>query len=205
MPIPLALLTPLISVLLGYIPDIGRLLAGETGEEVGKVIERAAGSLDPSHVAAALEDPSKASAIIAGIEEIRAKVEIARIEAAVKNVTHARDTTVALAQVKHPSAYLAPAACALIFGLFTFVVVAEVFGHAKEISEATRRLLDYLAIAAASYSIGSSAGSAAKDMFSRATASAAAGDAAQASNNAAEVYGPVAPPSTTRRSLFGRN
>jgi hypothetical protein len=170
----IAALLPLIPLLATIVPQIASWLGGDDAEDVARqvtgVVTAVAGSTDPTAVAAVMADPSRAGQLAADLARIAADREkaardadIAEIAARLQDVANARATTLALAQARSPIAYLAPAACALIFGLFAFVVVAEVFGYGTGVSEATRRLLDYLAIAAAGYSIGSSAGSAVKD------------------------------------------
>lgn len=170
----IAALLPLIPLLAQFVPRIAEWIGGDDAEDVARqvtgVVTAVAGSTDPAVVAAAIADPERGGQLAAELARIsadRAKVEeearTARLAAMLADTANARATTVALAQARSPIAWLAPSACALIFGLFAFVVVAEVFGYGSGMTEATRRLLDYLAIAAAGYAIGSSAGSAAKD------------------------------------------
>lgn len=161
-------------VLARWIPDIVGWLGGDdaeqTADQIVRIVEAATGSTDPHAVAEALQDPRKAEALAVRLAQVSAEREAkreehltARLTAAMADMADARATTVRLAQAGSKIAWLAPAVCTLVFGLFSFVVVAEVFGYGASMTEATRRLLDYLAIAAAGYAIGSSAGSAAKD------------------------------------------
>jgi hypothetical protein len=161
------LLTPLI-------PQLASWLGGDDAEDVarqvGGAITAVAGSLDETAVAAVVADPAQRAELVKSLAQIAADRErireenlTKRVTAALADVAHARETTVKLAQTGSWIAWLAPITCVVIFLLFAFVLIAEVFGHGSGLSEATRRLLDYLAIAAASYSIGSSSGSAAKD------------------------------------------
>lgn len=179
----IAALLPLIPLLAQFVPRIAEWIGGDDAEAVARqvtsVVTSVAGSTDPAVVAAAIADPERGGQLAAELVRIsadRAKVEeearTARLAAMLADTANARSTTVALAQARSPIAWLAPSACALIFGLFAFVVVAEVFGYGAGMTEATRRLLDYLAIAAAGYAIGSSAGSAAKDQRQGAAAAA---------------------------------
>lgn len=170
----LAALLPLVPLLAQVVPQIASWIGGDDAEDVARqvtgVVSAVAGGTDEAAVAAAMADPSQRAALVEQLariaaerERIREEAITSRISAALADTAHARDTTVRLAQARSPIAWLAPTTCALIFALFAFVVVAEVFGYGYAMSEATRRLLDYLAIAAAGYAIGSSAGSAAKD------------------------------------------
>lgn len=181
----LAALLPLIPLLAQVVPHIASWIGGDDAEDVARqvtgVVAAVAGGTDEATVAAAMADPSQRAALVEQLakiaaerERIREEAMTARLQAALADTAHARDTTVRLAQSGSPIAWLAPIVCGVIFGLFSFVVVAETFGYARDISEATRRLLDYLAIAAAGYSIGSSAGSAAKDQRQSAAMAAAA-------------------------------
>jgi hypothetical protein len=185
----LAALLPLVPLLAQVVPQIASWLGGEDAEVVASQIASAvaavAGGTDEAAVAAAMADPAQRAALIERLARIAAEREKAREEAitarlvaGLADIAHARETTLRLAQARSPLAWLAPATCGLIFGLFAFVVVAEVFGYGAGMSEATRRLLDYLAIAAAGYAIGSSAGSAAKDQRQAAGMAAAAETAA---------------------------
>lgn len=180
----LGIAAALAPLLVRYIPDLVGWLGGDDAERVAGqvvgVVQAATGSTDPAVVAATLEDPARGAEIAMGLARIAAEREAARdaaittrIQAALADTAHARETTVRLAQARSPIAWLAPIVCGVIFALFAFVVVAEVFGYGAAMNEATRRLLDYLAIAAASYSIGSSAGSAAKDQRQAAAVEAA--------------------------------
>jgi hypothetical protein len=161
-------------VLARWIPDIIGWLGGDDAEQTAgrivSIVERVAGSTDPTVVAATLEDPQRGGELALSLARFQAEREAKREEQLTVRLTSmmadmadARATTVRLAQAGSKIAWLAPAVCTLVFGLFSFVVVAEVFGYGQTMTEATRRLLDYLAIAAAGYAIGSSAGSAAKD------------------------------------------
>lgn len=181
----IAAILPLIPLLAPLVPRIAEWIGGDDADDVARqvtgVVTAVAGSTDPAVVAATISDPQRGPQLAAELARIaadRARIEeeqrTARIAALLADVAHARDTTVRLAQARSPIAWLAPTVCAVIFGLFGFVVVAEVFGYGSALNEATRRLLDYLAIAAAGYSIGSSAGSAAKDQRQAAALSAAA-------------------------------
>lgn len=193
----IAAILPLIPLLAPLVPTIASWLGGDDAEDVARqvtsVVTSVAGSTDPAVVAATLQDPARGAEIALGLARIAAEREkareeavTARIAATLADVAHARDTTVRLAQARNPIAWLSPVVCGVIFTLFAFVVIAEVFGYGGSMNEATRRLLDYLAIAAASYSIGSSAGSATKEQRQ--------GALVQAVANAAEA--PV-------RRLFG--
>lgn len=157
-----------------FIPNIVGWLGGDDAERIANqvvdVVQAVAGTTEPDAVAAVLQDPSRQAEIALGLARIAAEREAARdaaitarLQAAIADTAHARETTVRLVQAGSPISYLAPVVCGVIFALFAFVVIAEVFGAGAGLNEATRRLLDYLAIAAASYSIGSSVGSAAKD------------------------------------------
>ena len=205
----LALAGLLIPVLSRVIPDIAGWLGGSDAESTAgrivNVVESIAGSTDPVAVAAALQDPQKGGEIALALARIQAEREAkwdeqvtARIQATMADLAHARTTTVQLAQARSPIAWLAPTVCGVIFALFALVVIAETFGYAKDMNEATRRLLDYLAIAAASYSIGSSAGNAAKD------ARQVPAGLLPAVMSAVEPETPSAPSGApARRSLFG--
>ena len=171
----LAALLPLIPLLTPFIPQIAQWLGGDDAEDVARQVTPAitaltGGSTDAAVVAQALTDPAKAGAlaealarIAADREKVQTEAETARLQAMLADTASARSTTVELAKANSLIAFLAPLICLMIFGLFAFVLIAEVFGYAKDLSEATRRLLDYLAIAATGYSIGSSTGSAIKD------------------------------------------
>lgn len=211
MPIPLlAALLPLVPLLTPVIPHIASWLGGDDAEDVARQVLPAVtaitgGSTDPAVLAQVLTDPSKAGELAATLgriaadrEKAQAEAENARLQAYLASIAHARDTTVSLAQIRSPIAYLAPTVCIAIFLMFAFVLVAEVLGYSTKLSEATRRLLDYLAIAAASYAIGSSAGSHDKDAR-LATIQRQLG-AAQAPQPPA----PAPPASDTPRTLFPR-
>lgn len=179
----LAALLPLVPLLAPIVPQIAAWLGGDDAEDVARhvtsAVQSVAGSTDPAVVAAVIADPQRGPQLAAELARIAADREraredaiTARLAAQLADTANARATTVSLAQARSPIAWLAPIVCAVIFALFAFVVIAEVFGAGQGMNEATRRLLDYLAIAAAGYSIGSSAGSAAKDQRQGAVAAA---------------------------------
>ncbi len=198
-------LAPLLS---RWIPDIVGWLGGDDAESVAtqvvNIAQTVAGSTDPAVLAEVISDPSKAielstalARVAADREKVQEEARTARLVATLADTANARQTTVTLAQTASPIAYLAPSVCLMIFGLFGFVMVAEVFGYGQGLSEATRRLLDYLAIAACGYAIGSSAGSAAKDGRQGAVVGLAAAAGAAVTEN------PPAPATVPPRRLFG--
>ncbi len=205
----LAAALTLAPLLARWIPDIVGWLGGDDAEEVASqvvnVAQAVVGSTDPVVVAAAIEDPKRASDLALALGRIAAEREAKVIEAQtteivarLRDVADARATTVALAAAGSRLAYLAPVVCGVIFSLFVFVVVAETFGYGEGISDKTRALLDYLAIAGASYAIGSSAGSANKDARQTALL------AASAPTHRAEPETPPAVAAGQARRLFGR-
>jgi hypothetical protein len=177
MPFPLALLAGLIPTLATLIPDIGRLIAGQAGEEVGQVVQRVVGSVDPTTVAATLAaDEGKAGELLRQIEEIRARLrqaeleeETKRIAAALQDVQSARKQAVDLATVGSGIAWASTILSAIIllgfFGCIFLLFLVDKRWDERLVGMANV-LFGALTVAFAqvcNYWLGSSRGSAAKD------------------------------------------
>jgi hypothetical protein len=187
----IAALLPLIPLLVPLIPKIADLFDGDDREDVAQqvatVITDVAGSVDPTVVAAALSDPTRAGTLateIAIIAANRARVEeearTARMLAELKDVADARASTVALAAAGSSIAWAAPVMSIVITAGF-FAVVAAVMMVERVWDERTATLLNALLGAmtisfgqVCNYWLGSSRGSAAKDERAAAVAAAPA-------------------------------
>ena len=163
---------PLIPIALSLAPSLGRWLGGllgsgekdaETGAAVASLavgmVQRATGTDDPVAAQAVLDaDPVKRAEL-----QIRlAEIANARETAYYGELANARQQTVELAKAGSTLAWGAPIVTLLVFGLFAYTVV----GHPPT-DVGTLETIKTVFIAACTYWIGSSRGSAAKDERAR--------------------------------------
>ena len=81
-----------------------------------------------------------------------------KLKAHIADTQGARDTMVALSREKSPLAYGAAVVTAVLLGLFGYIIVAN-----PALDEGIKETIKVLTVAAVSYWVGSSRGSAAKD------------------------------------------
>jgi hypothetical protein len=160
----------LIGLAMAMAPEIGRWLAGNKGAEIAgqvkSMVAATAGSDDPDVAASNLaEQPERATALRLQLMQIVADQEAERLlheremmKAEIMGQMDARATSLSLAREHHPLAYGAAAVTIIILGLFAYTLVA-----ATQIDVDMKETLKVLAVAAATYWIGSSRGSASKD------------------------------------------
>ncbi|TPG53290.1 hypothetical protein EAH89_17385 [Roseomonas nepalensis] len=162
----LGLLPQLIPVAAGL---IARLFPGSTADQVAAtvagVVTKHAGGADEASIRAAAADPETANAILAQLAEIAARREAARdqakldeMKAVLADRASARQQTVALSGQGSVLAWGAPVVTAVLLSLFAVIILGGL-----QVDMDMRETVKTLTIAAATYWIGSSRGSAAKD------------------------------------------
>ena len=150
-------------------PEIGKWLGGEQGEETGRLvtqaIQQATGTGDPDVAGTVLADPLKATAIRVQLAQIAAdreaewrQYELDALKSHLADTQDARAMSVAMAKEHSPLAYGAAVVTVVLLSAFIFVIVMN-----PPMDEGMKETLKVLTVAAASYWIGSSRGSAAKD------------------------------------------
>lgn len=164
----------LVGLGLSIAPEIGKWLGGDGGEETARrvtnVIQDVAGTSDPDLAAAAIgDDPAKAMSLRVQLAHIAAdreadwrQHELDTLKAHIADTQDARDMSVEMARERHPLAYGAAVVTLLILGLFAYTLIA-----ASPVEADMRETLKVLAVAAATYWIGSSRGSASKELANR--------------------------------------
>lgn len=160
----------LVGVGVSLAPEIGRWLGGERGGETGAavadMVRSATGTEDPDAALGVLAgDPARAmdlrvrlAQIAADREAERREQEVAEIKAYLADQQDARAKEIALVREKSPLAYGAAVVTLLLLGMFVYVIVQN-----PPMDEGMKETLKVLTVAAASYWIGSSRGSAQKD------------------------------------------
>jgi amino acid transporter len=205
----LAAALALAPLLARWIPDIVGWLGGDDAEEVASTVvgavQAVAGSGDPAVMAAALQDPSKASEIAIGLARIAAEREAKRLDAQtseivarLKDVADARAQTVALARKGSRLAWMPAIITFVLLFVFGFVLW---FVFTGTIPDQNTRMADQLigglytlVTTAVSYWVGTSRGAV---EMRQGLESAAHG------NPPAPNVLPAAPAASARR-LFGR-
>jgi hypothetical protein len=170
----------LLSIGVQMAPQIGRWLNGDEGGEVAvqvrNMVAQAAGTSDPDVAASALaENPEKTTELQLALARLAAeredrwsRAQLERLKYDLSSEMDARATTVALVKERHPLAYGAALVTIVLLSAFIYVIVAN-----PPMDEGMKETLKVLTVAAASYWIGSSRGSAAKDTPVRSTDSGA--------------------------------
>ncbi|MDB5371801.1 MAG: hypothetical protein JWP04_443 [Belnapia sp.] len=158
----------LIPLALSLAPYLGRWLGGALGSgstdaaigaavatQAAELVRTVTGTDDPAEAAAILEaDPAKRADL-----QIRlAEIANARETAYYAEVANARQQTIDLAKTGSSLAWGAPLVTLLVFGLFAYTVVGS-----PPADVGTLETIKTVFIAACTYWIGSSRGSAAKD------------------------------------------
>lgn len=159
----------LIPLALQLVPTLARWLGGPdaetTTQRIADTVQAVVGDRDP---AAVLADPEQRAQLVLALARIEAEREAARIEetrALLADTASARAQTVELARAGSPLAYGAGLVSAGVMALFGFAVIGTALGLA--IPDLTMRLIEYAVIAVLGYWLGSSAGSARKDLRDR--------------------------------------
>ncbi|WP_043834583.1 hypothetical protein [Muricoccus aerilatus] len=164
---PLLVLLPTLAPLLA--PIVGRLVASIGGEQAEAALTSVAGAVlggtDEAHVRAALADPQQVTAVAVRLAEIAAQrgaaADQARLEvmkAELAGMADARRQTVALAAQNSVLSWGAAVVTLILLGLFAAIVLGRLY-----VDVDIRETVKTLTIAAATYWIGSSRGSAVKD------------------------------------------
>ena len=170
----------LLGIGLSMAPQIGRWLGGDKGNEVAvqvrEMVASAAGTDDPDVASAALaENPDKAQELQVALAKLSAdreeqylKYQFERMRLDLQSEMDARATTVALAKEQHPLAYGAAVVTTILLALFCYTIVSG-----GNIDVDLKETLKVLTVAAVTYWVGSSRGSASKDIATRNTDAAA--------------------------------
>ncbi len=185
----------LIPLLISIVPEIAKLIAGDTA---GDVVQRVAtvattvlGTSDPAAVTAALADPAKLSdlrielaKIAADQERAASDAQTARLVAQLGDVADARRQTVALAGAHSGVQWGAPVVSLTVlatFGLTLYAVLTRALPAGSDtIANVLLGSLSAMATAVVSYWVGSSSGSQQKtDLLYRSTPAAGGGVAAR--------------------------
>lgn len=169
----------LLPILAALVPEVVRLIAGDragtVSAQVVDVVRTVVGSDDPDAVQAAIADPAKATELRLALarlaaerEQAERRAEIEALRAALADVGSARQQTVELARARHPMAWGAAAVSVLVlaaFGAAVWVVLTRALpAGSQEVALYTLGALQTMATAVVTYWVGSSAGSARKDM-----------------------------------------
>jgi hypothetical protein len=154
-------------------PEIGRWIGGKDGEQtaqkVAQTIEEVAGTNDPDLAASAIaEDPEKAISIRVQLAQIAAarevewrRYELASFKEELADVQDARTMSVIMHRERSPLAYGAAVVTGSLIVMFGYVIIMN-----PTLDEGMKETLKVLTVAAASYWIGSSRGSATKELTS---------------------------------------
>ena len=146
-------------------PEIGRWLFGSSqaekvGEAVSRAVEAVAGTSDPEAARNVLAaDPEAVMRLRVELARIAAEADRAERQMELEEIKNARGTMLELARRNHPLAYGAAVVTAVVLGLFGYVIVAG-----GDVPLALKETLKTIATAAVFYWVGSSPGSAAKDV-----------------------------------------
>ena len=175
----------LIPLLVSLVPEIARLIGGDTAGDVAQRVATVAttvlGTSDPAAVTAALADPAKLSDLriaLAKIEADQAKAasdaQTAQLVARLGDVADARRQTVALAGAHSSVQWGAPVVSAIVLLTFGGVMLMALTRALPAGSEAIANVmlgsLSAMATAVVTYWVGSSSGSEAKtNMIYRST------------------------------------
>jgi hypothetical protein len=166
-------MAPLLGLALGLAPELARYLFGRTGEVVAtqatEMVRTITGTDDPDTAKAALQDTGKAlelrvrlAEIAAAHEATRRQAELEETRAYLASQQGAREQTVSLARERSPMAWGAAVVTMLLSLLFAAAMLATWLGF-PPLDAGMAETVKTLFIAACSYWIGSSRGSAVKD------------------------------------------